>query len=116
MNKYLSALIGCLLMISPLSISATAPFDWYIASAHVTNLEGTYLPGQFFVTLDTGSTACPAVQKLSYTGQVATGQGQDTNTNVLAVFSMVLKARTSHIPVWLYGYNTGCSVQYIGLN
>jgi hypothetical protein len=97
--------------------SPASAFDWFIPVAHVTSVQASYLPLSIAFTVDTGTAACPNTTTVFwYRGDIAASQGSDPKVNVLATFSMLMKARTSGLSIWMYGLNAGCTVQFIGVN
>lgn len=104
----------CVLLLAAISITPAIAFtDWSVTKAHVTLIEGTYVPGIVNFTIDVPAGPCAAGAFLQYNGQ-----GSDPASNVKAVYALLLTAKISGQTVNLYGSNTltsngWCLVQFI---
>jgi hypothetical protein len=114
----------CTTLLAAVSVSApalvmAAPFDWS-ATGHVTFVESTYIPNSSAFTLDTSAGSCPAGSLLSYTGGAEfSAPGTDLSTkqqNITAVYASVMASVMVNKTITIYGYNAGCSVQFVHLN
>jgi hypothetical protein len=87
-----------------LNINAVAgSTDWNV-NAHVTVVEGTYMPNSITFQLDTTAGPCSAGSWLEYDGQ-----GSDTPTqqaNAKSIYALLLASKLSGQSVTLYGSNT----------
>lgn len=85
-------------------------YDWAV-KGHVTDVEATYFPGFLVFTLDVpeGSQSC----NITWDGSSA--QGTSTNKqvdNVKAVYAMLLSAKSTGQPVFVYGTNPPAGSTY----
>jgi hypothetical protein len=115
-SKSIAAIVigtATILVAPNLAIARSAPD--IAASAKVTFLEATYMPGQITLKIDAPLGACAAGTFLRYYPQGADATAQALN--IQAVFSLLLTAKVSSQNVILTGYSADCTVvRFVTLN
>jgi hypothetical protein len=99
--------------------SPVMAWEWNGSGVHITVVEPTYIPDRITFQADTAfsdpsrGVACPAGTWLTWKGQGADAGAKQSN--VEAVYSLLLAAKLSGITVNLYGDYAGCMATFIHL-
>src|SRR6516164_335288 len=100
----LVALLAIVLVSMPANAGTV---DWSVNGAHVTVVEGSYMPGFITFQIDAAVGPCPAGSWLIWNGQGSTSQSQQDNNK--AVYALLITALATGKAINLYGNNPSAS-------
>ena len=107
--KYLTSVAGA---ITFTFASPAAAHDWGV-TGQVTMIEPTYIPNHIVFKTDVAAGSCPAGALLTWFAQGADVASKVANTQ--AILAVLLTAKSTGAKVMLFGFNSGCSVQFMHL-
>jgi hypothetical protein len=108
------AMIAASTLLAGLLIGSPAmAWDWNGLGVHITVVEPTYIPDRITFQADATLGPCPAGSWLTWKGQGADAVAKQSN--VEAVYALLLAAKLSGITVNLFGDNAGCVATFIHL-
>lgn len=87
-------------------------YDWGV-TAQVVIIEGSNLPNSVGFVINQAAGSCPAGTYLSWTPSFTDVPSKAANT--AGVFSLLMTAQATSQNVTIFGFNSGCAVQFIHL-
>jgi len=88
---------------------AALAYDWEV-TAHLTEVEGSYVPAEVTIMVDQSAGTCTAGGWLTFSGN---SSSNNLPANVQAVYAGLLAALETGSRIDIYGSNAGCTIQYI---
>lgn len=88
---------------------AALAYDWEVV-AHLTEVEGSYVPNEVTIMIDQTAGACAARAWLTYSGNPS---ANNLTANVQAVYAGLLAALQTGSRIDIYGSNAGCTTEYV---
>jgi hypothetical protein len=107
LTKFQRLLSIVALMSAALVPTKALAYDWGVL-VPVTSVEASYMPTVVLFSTNVALGTCPAGSWIKW----------ESTTNpdgVKAVFALLLAAKITGTPVFAYGVNAGCALQYIHL-
>lgn len=83
--------------------------DWEV-TAHLTEVEGSYVPREVTIMIDQSAGACTAGAWLTYAGNASSN---DLTANVQAVYAGLLAAIQTGSRIQIDGSNAGCTIEFV---
>ena len=84
-------------------------YDWEV-SAHLTEVEGSYVPNEVTIMIDQSAGTCAAGAWLTFSGNPSSN---NLPANVQAVYAGLLVALQTGSRVELYGSNAECAIEFV---
>jgi len=109
----------CLVIaVAMLNLNSAYAEDWSVSSAHVTQIEASYLPGVIALQFDqqVGTCAAPGAWVWYKGGLAQAATGSTTvnyETGIVAVYAGLMKTMSRGKTVGISGFNSGCYITHI---
>lgn len=88
---------------------AVLAYDWEV-TAHLSEVEGSYVPAEVTVMIDQSAGTCTAGAWLTFSGNPSSN---NLPANVQAVYAGLLAALQTGSRIDIYGRNAGCAIEYV---
>lgn len=88
---------------------AALAYDWEV-TAHLTEVEGSYVPNEVTIMIDQGAGTCAAGAWLTFSGNPSSN---NLPANVQAAYVGLLAALHTGSRIELYGSNAECAIEFI---